>query len=588
MKKAIISYQPSKNKWTICSHLGCGLLLVILLRIVVLPTEPRWSRADIWLSWTVLSLFAFATVFSIAYLIQRRTEGKRIWNHLDLLIIIWSIYYILRIWLGGEYPCATTFLKTFEVILLYFGLRCILPLLRMPSDYLLIGLLVCAVYESVAGFTQLASGKSRHFLYFLTGTFLNPGPYAAFLVMGATIAVAWLQDLEKGWGKTIVTFVAVLPLILLPATWSRAAMLSLAIVVLLMFRKFYWRWRWALWTGATIVAVAFYFLKQGSADGRLLTWSGALTAWQHLPWFGVGIGGLQHAVATGISELYESYPSSPLFSTGGVAEYAFNDLLTILTEQGIAGAILIVSIVCCSMIKLWKCSKPLFYGLLSLLIFSLFSYPFELLPFRIITILIVAWAASSPTNEGKVEKTCWGTVFSLVLLTLAYLTTKEIAIRHVSDKEYSLFARMEHEAFIKDFYELLPLERDNARFLFDFGKTLRKQGRYNDSNDMLRRGTRVSADPMFYVIMGNNYMDMGEFDLAEQHYRKSFSTLPNRLYPLYQLMLLNKACDDADKTTFYARKVISFKEKVASPATQKMKEDARLYLQQQKDSYISE
>jgi tetratricopeptide (TPR) repeat protein len=240
------------------------------------------------------------------------------------------------------------------------------------------------------------------------------------------------------------------------------------------------------------------------------------------------------------------------------------------------------------MIKLWKYSKPMFYGLLSLLIFSLFSYPFELLPFRIITILIVAWAASSPTNEGKVEKTCWGTAFSLVLLTLAYLTTKEIAIRHVSDKEYSLFARMEHEAFIKDFYELLPLERDNARFLFDFGKTLRKQGRYNDSNDMLRRGTRVSADPMFYVIMGNNYMDMGECDLAEQHYRKAFSTLPNRLYPLYQLMLLNKACDDADKTTFYARKVISFKEKVASPATQKMKEDARLYLQQQKDCYISE
>lgn len=154
----------------------------------------------------------------------------------------------------------------------------------------------------------------------------------------------------------------------------------------------------------------------------------------------------------------------------------------------------------------------------------------------------------------------------------------EISTRYKADKDYQLFAGMTHEAFIKDYYDLLPLERDNSRFLFDFGKILRLHGRYNDSNDMLRQGTLISADPMFYVLMGNNYKDMGHCDLAEDAYIKAFSIMPNRLYPLYQLMRLYQDAGDSVKAREYATKVVSFKEKITSPATEQMKQEAKEYL----------
>lgn len=116
-------------------------------------------------------------------------------------------------------------------------------------------------------------------------------------------------------------------------------------------------------------------------------------------------------------------------------------------------------------------------------------------------------------------------------------------------------------AFIKDYYELLSQLEGNKRFLFNFGVILAKAGRHNDSNDMLRRGTLISNDPMFLVLQGNNYRDMGAFDEAEAMYLKAWHTMPNRIYPLYQLMKLYQKGNDTKMTTEYAEKVISFKEK---------------------------
>lgn len=83
-----------------------------------------------------------------------------------------------------------------------------------------------------------------------------------------------------------------------------------------------------------------------------------------------------------------------------------------------------------------------------------------------------------------------------------------------------------------------------------------------------------SADPMFYVLMGNNYKDMKHYELAEQAYHKAFAVMPNRLYPLYQLMLLYSESGDKQKEKAMARRVIDMKPKIESPATRDMKKNA--------------
>lgn len=192
--------------------------------------------------------------------------------------------------------------------------------------------------------------------------------------------------------------------------------------------------------------------------------------------------------------------------------------------------------------------------------------------------MVAAWAASVHGNQNEQSKRYGWLTFSLLLFIPSYVIAKQTRIRYDADRDYQLFARMDNEAFIDDYYELLPQERDNSRFLFDFGKTLRIHGRYNDSNDMLRQGAKVSPDPMFYILIGNNYKDMGYADLAEKTYQKAFAIMPNRIYPLYQLMLLYKEIGEDKKVKEYASKVATFKEKITSPATKQMKEEAKRQL----------
>ena len=550
------------------------LCICFLLWLCLIPLEVRWAEADIILSWGIIVISAMSgMLWILPPKLCNKSKSNVGWSWLDALIAIGTLYYLLHAWIGAEYPCATSFLKTIEMVMLYFALRILIVKGSLSAKWIMVGLMACAVYETGLGISQILKGYSRHYLYLLTGTFQNPGPYSAFLMLGAVIGLAWMEEAETEWQKNLIWGVTGFIFLLLPATWSRAALISLTLVGLWLFRKSYWCWRWYVWTGCIALFITFYFIKQGSADGRMLIWTSAMTTWLHHPWTGVGLGGFFHASASGVAEMYVNNPSSPLYASGGVADYAFNDLLKVLVEHGVVGALICIAIVSYTMCLLWQHNKPLFYGVMSMLIFSMFSYPLELLPYRIIVVMVAAWVASVHSNQED-KKNKYGWIVLSLLLMPSYLIARQIEEFYDADSGYRLFAGTDNKAFIDDYYELLSKERDNSSFLFDIGKTLRIHGRYNDSNDMLRQGTMVSPDPMFYILMGNNYKDMGYADLAEQSYQKAFAIMPNRIYPLYQLMQLYKETRNEKEAKEYAQKVINFKEKITSPATKQMKEEA--------------
>lgn len=555
-----------------CIHsiVGC-MTVTFLLWLTVMNVEVRWTESNVVLGWSVLGLLLIAVVLHLL------TGGNRLrWNWVDVLVAMWMIYVMGRVWMGGEYACGTEFLKMMEMGLLYVALKGILSWTQLSPTYILYGILLCGVYEAGLGVWQLVSGTSRHSLYLMTGSFQNPGPYSAYLMMAAVIGWGWTQELIKGRLRTAVWCMTAFMLLLLPATWSRAALVAVGTIALWLYRQKYWKYRWTVWIGVVVFAVGFYLAKQGSADGRILTWTASLTAWWHKPWLGVGMGGFRVACADGVAELYREHPTSWLFTSGGVTDFAFNDFLKVLVEQGLVGALLCVATAVLVMKKLYNASRPLFYGLLSLFIFSMFSYPFELLPYQIILVLLSAFAASHvDEDEETIHRKLGRVILLLVLVPIAFFVAKEMQLRHETDKEVKMFSGMHHEAFINDYYELKPLEMDNASFLFDFGKTLREAKRYNDSNAVFRQGTQVCSDPMFWVLIGNNYRDMQCYQEAEEAYKKAFAIMPNRLYPLYQLMGLYEETEDVEALRRTAREIMALQPKIKSPATEAMADSAR-------------
>ena len=545
------------------------VILFLLMLATVLLTEQRWADADVYAAIGVIGVALIGALFTI---LKRGVEL----TISDAIIGIWILYYVGRVWIGNEFYCRTEFLKAMQLLLLYCSLRLLMNKARVSERVLIILIIVGGCYEAMYGAWQMVEGSSRHPMFALTGNLQNPGPYSAYLMLGLVVGVVtWLLYKEEPKESLLLKFiyVAMIPIsIVLPATWSRAAFISIAMIALWLFRQYYWKYRYIVWGVLFIAGLLFYFVKQGSADGRIIIWQSSITKWCDSPWFGVGIGGFLNTVAEGMTLLNERNID---LTDAGVTDNAYNILVKILVEQGIVGG-LVAIILCIVLLKtLYMNSRPLFYGMLSLLIFSMFSYPFDLLPYKIITVVVIAWSESKNGKRvcmlGRVNTF----ILSCLLIFFSWQMYKLMKESYEADKDYTMIRGLYDKSFIKDYYDLLTLEGDNPQFLFDFGKILREQGRYNDSNAILRQGTLCSADPMFYVLMGNNYRDMEYYDLAEHSYKKAFSIMPNRIYPLYQLMQMYVDRGNMIKSKTMAEKIIEMKPKIQSPATREMKDKAK-------------
>lgn len=534
--------------------------IAVVLWVAVCPIEPGWAESDARFSLGigVLSVIGFVSL----------SLGKRVmeFSLTDLLVCLWFLYAMIRAYCDTTYPCGNFCLRAVQMFSLYLAVRLLFSS-SIPAEWVLVsGILLCAGYEVILGVCQIFSGTGRHHLYALSGTFLNPGPYSAFLSMGLVMSC---QMRKK---QLIILFA-----ILLPATWSRAAWLSSAICLGIIYWDKWKQWKWLVLAAGLLLAAGLYFLKKGSADGRLVIYIISLFSICRHPLFGSGISSFCHRYAEGMSAFSASHPDFD-FRNADVTSSAFNSLLQIGVEQGLVGVCLAVALITILLLRLHRTGKVLCMGLLCLVLFSMFSYPFDLLPYQIIFVLIAAFAGTGhQIVKGSNSKIVKLSILASALL-LSSFTYRHIRERAQAEADYRMMAGVNHADFIRDYYEILPLMRANQHFLFDFGRILATAGRYNDSNSMLRMGTLVSNDPMFYVMQGNNYRDMGFYPEAEQAYRKAFHVMPNRLYPLYQLMLLYERQGDTERMADMARQVIAFKEKVVSPATEEMKKTANMQL----------
>ena len=540
------------------------LCILFILWFTIQPVEMNWTDTYLRLTEVVCGV----AIIAVLMFIWRKQQ--MILSSIDTIVFLWFVYATLRAYATPVYPCANFCLRAMQMLSLYIAARLLFSSVTISERVLVIGILFCAGYEILVGVGQLFSGNSRHFLYALSGTFLNPGPYSAFIAMGLVMSC----QLKKGyWLPTLFAT-------LLPATWSRAALVSAAICIGIIYWEQWKRWRWWICTGGLLVLVGLYFLKQGSADGRSIIYLISLLCISRAPVFGSGIGSFCHQYAEGMAAFSVQHPMFN-FQSADVTTNAYNCLLQIGVEQGLLGMTLALALVALVLVKLNKAGKTLGMGLLCLLIFSMFSYPFDQLPYQIIFVMMTAYAGTDVKKVTIPKK--WHMLFQCYIapaalcgcaILLSAFNHRQIKERMEAESVYRMMAGVRHPAFLADYYELLPLMLSNEHFLFDFAKILSADGRYNDSNGILRLGSLISSDPMFYIIQGNNYREMGFYQEAEQAYMKAFNSMPNRLYPLYQLMLLYEKMGDTEKTSNIAQRVMMFDEKVASPATKEIKRKA--------------
>jgi O-antigen ligase len=525
------------------------------------------------------------------------------------------------VWVSVSYLCmspvdaSSKYLNLIYLSLLYGSLRAVLPTFRGLGVFAFAVAMLCGLWEAVVGLRQ-AQGfdLSGHSLFLVTGTFFNPGPYGGCLAVMMSLALSYIarsgfmlrRQINKRSLPQVIMFwlcsaVFALSFVIFFAVMSRAAFVALTVcAAIIIFRKREWHDRIAAClTGrrkriaavAVVVAVAavsvgVYGAKRGSADGRRLIWRVSTGIIAEHPLAGTGYGSFGGEYADAQASYFQQRPDSPLKAVAGSPEYGFNEYLLLGAETGVVGLALFVALMLTAACRMWRTGNRFLYGLVAMAVFAFFSYPFSILPLQTLTILFLASGAANKTKQtvrpdatGKLVSVSCCAIALLVCLMLCRVYRDKVDACRQWQRLRNLHGTQYYgDDAVKEYAALYPMLKDNPRFLFDYGQSLAKTVQYGTSNIVMTEGTRLSSDPMFHNIIGNNHMAVGRYDLAEEAYRRAYAILPNRLYPLYKLMNLYRQTGRRECAEKVAVEIIGFTPKIESSATNDMKREAEKLL----------
>jgi len=528
-------------------------------------------------------------------------------NLLDGLVALFGLTSLLFVNFIHFSDAVTKQILLVLVIMLYFFF--ILPL--KGNKNIIYWLTVCFIFtglvEAVWGLRQLWGFEiSQHYLFRLTGSFFNPGPYACYLAVVLPMAFYYTlkyqicfqvrfrfcnMPIYLLWGISVLTVIA--SVFILPASMSRASWMAATggcgLVLIYFFSKnrkvknfiVHNKKKSILIASIIILSIAsggysVYYLKKDSADGRAFIWKNTLELIRQNP-VGVGLGNYSGSYGHIQAAYFESGTGTE--DEERVAEspeYAFNEYLQLFAEQGIVVFLLFIGIVGYSLyIGIKRKRIAATASLLALLIAASVSYPFNVLPFLIILVFLLALINRQekgiviPKSVSVMLAVCSFFIVALCLYNryptyYAYKKWEKVNLQY----QYR-----DYKEAVNEYSELYPLLSDQVKFLFEYAQSLSKTEQYTESNEVLKRAMQISCDPMLYNVMGKNYQAMKQYTEAEQCFIKSSHIVPNRIYPYYLMTLMYMETGEMKKAKDAAQIVLTKEPKVQSTAVKEMREE---------------
>ena len=486
--------------------------------------------------------------------------------------------------------------REFYLSISYFGLYVVFRVIRAMrlANYVSFAVMFGGIYQSCLVLGQLLGyGISNHLRFVVTGSFFNPGPCGIFLAGVFVLAVAMMKKGYRKVGFNLmfvryvtacvtfgVTLVAMIP------TMSRAGWIGALVGVMLLYRGEIVSWgntrrRWVIGggiVGMIVVLTLFYLLKKDSANGRLFIWQNTVSAYWKTPLFGVGIDGFERAFAEAQHDYFEKEKvleqDNRHVEMAGVVESAFNEPLALFLLLGAVGGVL------AAMVLFFKLQRLTAYSCVAvaLLVASFFSYTFYIPSIAIVFLFAVAQLPDRRVRGGRYVNVL---MFGIMGIVVLFFDFREFGRREAYRKWKNnavYYTWEDYQSVVKEYGKLYPVLKNDFKFLFEYGHSLHKVGRYEESNIMLKRGIRHSADPMFWNIAGNNYLALKQYDQGMTAYLRAYYTCPNRVYPLYLLTKLEAERGDTTMMNYYGRILLGKRPKVPSLAVDEMKFEIRKML----------
>ncbi len=502
--------------------------------------------------------------------------------------------------------------------------------------FIFISIILSGVVLSVYGILQLYGFLPSRSFFKVTGGFGNPGPYAGYLAITICLSLAlylykerivvtFCDGLSKNHSRVsrtisnviffTSTIAIALGIIVLPVTLSVAAWFSVIaggsylIIqknktgILHFMHKRSKRVRSLIklslvFFGGMMIFAGFvgYRLKEGSYGGRQLIWKVTGTMIKDNPVFGVGYDRFKTYYMNAQAKYFEyneNKQREALLADNTC--YAFNELLQLLAENGI------VSLVIC-VILLFVCTnvyvradkayvRNLVIGAgLPIFIFSMVSYPMQVLPIKLVLVTLVALLSrldikkriftAVPENipYKKLVTGVKSVVFFICILLAGILFNQTHRLK-LAYKDWQQALNMYEKGVYKESVLIFEIPyaalKENGEFLMTYGKALAMTGENGKAKDILENAKVYLNNTVIETTLGNVYENLKEYPKAEWAYLQASRMVPNRFYPEYLLAKLYYATGREEKGDAKAKEILEKQVKLPSIAITEMQLEMR-------------
>jgi tetratricopeptide (TPR) repeat protein len=413
----------------------------------------------------------------------------------------------------------------------------------------------------------------------------------------------------------------------LPASQSRAAWLAVicstvyllilrhSVTIKIRFSNFSFIHKGLVFLLITIIlfagSIGAYFLKKDSADGRILIWKVTLNMIADNPFTGMGINGFKANYMNYQAEYFKSHPDSDEAMLAGDTNYSFNELLQQTAEHGAIGGLLIVFIFISAFLtnsikknrrniesnlqnnrlkemKFIAISKAI---ILSIFIFSMFSYPAQILPIKISLIFALAYLSNNQKSFFSVPTILRikklsvygiyvgkGIVLCLIAVSALYgIRLLKTQAKALKDWEFAfvLYSLGNYDSSIKEYALVMPVLRCNGDFLTNYGKALSMAGKHQKAIEVLQQAITYYPNTIVYTALGDSYKETGQIKKAESAYLQAWHMNPSRFYPKYLLAKLYDETGQPYKAIVVAKELLEKQIKISSTAIEEIKTEMR-------------
>ena len=423
--------------------------------------------------------------------------------------------------------------------------------------------------------------------------------------------------------------------LVLPASRSRAAWLAILISSLYLFsvkHQFYKRiilyfnnltkkiiLTVALFMLTVFLAGSLYFMKKGSADGRLLIGKISIEMIKDKPICGFGYDAFKKNYMDYQAKFFKGNPNSEEILVAGDSNYAFNEPIQLVVEYGFIGMfpLIIVGLLLFKRYKPrdsdiiqsesasnvnssfqsdqytngesrldWSLLHTSRAVILSFFVFSLFSYPLQILPIK--TCLIVSLAVAASILNGRKKS-----VVYLPIINQKYLRNVLVSIISVGcfyllwisggriisiQKAYTqwknafdLYNYGIYDDCLSDYKKAYPILNTNGDFLTNYGKALSMAGKQNDAVELLQQATIFYPNIVVYTALGDSYKMLKQPKQAEKAYMYAWYMNPSRFYPKYLLAKLYDESGQKKEAIKIAKELLEKEVKIESTAIKEIR-----------------